>query len=405
MRYLWILILAACSKSSSTQAAGTTAFCTDALSTTSFIAPAVTGSTGYNVLQFDIGISSVCNSTANVPCTSVTVCIPGTSQCQTVDNILVDTGSYGLRIFSSVLQKNICQSLTPSKINTSTIGECAQFGSVSLWGAVATADIQLAQEPVISVPIQIINASFASVPSSCGSVPQTPSAAGFNGILGVGLGVADCGSACATSTGYGYYFTCSGSTCTETTLTPGSQVQNPVALLPKDNQGVIMDLTSWNSGRLGAASITGNLVFGINTAINNTIAGKTIYRTDANYDIQTALAGTTITSFIDSGSNAYFLPIQSGLISCANQSGFYCPISDYIATAENISPVSSISSTASFTITSETTLFAQSNYVFNNLGGQGTQFDWGLPFFLGKKIAVCIDGATCGSSTGPLWAY
>ena len=78
---------------------------------------------------------------------------------------------------------------------------------------------------------------------------------------------------------------------------------------------------------------------------------------------------------------------------------------DIFATAENISPVSSISSTASFTITSETTLFAQSNYVFNNLGGQGTQFDWGLPFFLGKKIAVCIDGATCGSSTGPLWAY
>src|SRR5271170_3523533 len=35
--------------------------------------------------------------------TSVTVCVPGTSTCQTVDNVLVDTGSSGLRILSSAL--------------------------------------------------------------------------------------------------------------------------------------------------------------------------------------------------------------------------------------------------------------------------------------------------------------
>nr|WP_249193126.1 DUF3443 family protein [Burkholderia cenocepacia] len=37
----------------------------------------------------------------NVLYTSVTICMPGTSNCQTIDNVLVDTGSFGLRLFNS----------------------------------------------------------------------------------------------------------------------------------------------------------------------------------------------------------------------------------------------------------------------------------------------------------------
>src|SRR4051794_14396704 len=36
----------------------------------------------------------------NEPCVSVTICEPGTSNCQTIPNVLLDTGSYGLRLFS-----------------------------------------------------------------------------------------------------------------------------------------------------------------------------------------------------------------------------------------------------------------------------------------------------------------
>src|SRR5579872_1335178 len=32
---------------------------------------------------------------------SVNVCVPGTSTCQTIDDVLVDTGSFGLRILGS----------------------------------------------------------------------------------------------------------------------------------------------------------------------------------------------------------------------------------------------------------------------------------------------------------------
>ncbi len=39
----------------------------------------------------------------NKPTVSVTVCVPGTSNCQTINHVLVDTGSYGFRIFRQAL--------------------------------------------------------------------------------------------------------------------------------------------------------------------------------------------------------------------------------------------------------------------------------------------------------------
>ena len=43
------------------------------------------------------------NNYANGLFTSVTICVPGSaSNCQTIDGVLVDTGSSGLRILSSV---------------------------------------------------------------------------------------------------------------------------------------------------------------------------------------------------------------------------------------------------------------------------------------------------------------
>ena len=41
-----------------------------------------------------------CSASAyfNEPCVTVTVCVPGTSQCQTVNDVLLDTGSTGLRV-------------------------------------------------------------------------------------------------------------------------------------------------------------------------------------------------------------------------------------------------------------------------------------------------------------------
>src|SRR5271170_3713170 len=48
------------------------------------------------------------NNSVNTLFTSVTVCVPGsTTNCQTIDHIQVDTGSFGLRILSSVLNSTL----------------------------------------------------------------------------------------------------------------------------------------------------------------------------------------------------------------------------------------------------------------------------------------------------------
>ena len=37
--------------------------------------------------------------------------------------------------------------------------------------------------------------------------------------------------------------------------------------------------------------------------------------------------------------------------------------------------------------------------------GNGDTFDWGLPFFYGRRVFVVMEGATVNGKTGPLWAY
>jgi hypothetical protein len=89
---------------------------------------------GPNVLQISMGQTSICNVVyPNAPCVSVTICQPSTNNCQTISDILVDTGSYGLRVFSSVL----AVATTPVTDGAAhPIAECAQFGSGNDWGPV-----------------------------------------------------------------------------------------------------------------------------------------------------------------------------------------------------------------------------------------------------------------------------
>jgi len=138
--------------------------------------------------------------------TSVTVCVPGSSTCQTIDGILVDTGSPGLRILSSALTISL-----PQQTNGGNpVAECGVFADGYTWGPVQTADVKIAGEVASSTPIQVIGSSnFSSIPNECtsqGSSMDTLADLGANGLLGVGQAIQDCGSACASS-GEGIYFT------------------------------------------------------------------------------------------------------------------------------------------------------------------------------------------------------
>src|SRR5581483_9662324 len=63
--------------------------------------------------------------------TSVVLCVPGTSTCQTIGGILVDSGSGGLRILNSALTLSLPQRTASSG---APLVECAQFEDGFTWG-------------------------------------------------------------------------------------------------------------------------------------------------------------------------------------------------------------------------------------------------------------------------------
>lgn len=395
--------------------------------------PSTGGSTvtppGGNVMTVTVN-GSLCgpasNQYNNEPCTSVTLCQAGTSNCQTIDDLLVDTGSFGLRIFSSA----ITVPMTPEKTASGgTLAECINYGDgSSQWGPVETVDVILGQEPAVAMPIQVINSSFGGA-SNCGTPqdpPQSsPQQAHFNGIIGVGLLAQDCGPTCVNSTTFEQYFSCSGSNCSLTTVSLAEQVTNPISLLPVDNNGLIFQLPS--VAATGAASVSGTITLGIGTQSNNTpAAGVTvlgaapstvILGNDTLSTVFSSYSNKAVAGFIDSGSNYLYIPPPSGnsvpncgVANKVSYSGFFCPTSQVSFSAENESVTSSSTSAVSFEIGNAIDLLTSTNMVFGNIGfnaggGADASFDWGLPFFFGRTIYVGIEATKSSLGTGPYWAY
>lgn len=351
------------------------------------------------------------NNYANGVFTSVTVCVPSSSNCQTISGILVDTGSYGLRILSSAGSGALTLSLPQQTASDGNpIGECAPFVSGYTWGPVKTADVTISGEHASNVPVQVIDPTFAAVPSGCTSsgVPEndTLQTLGANGILGVGPFPEDCGGACAQTgaANPGMYYDCASSSCQVAAEPVAQQVQNPVALFPSDNNGVIIELPALSGA---APSLSGSMVFGIGTQSNNALGSAHVFPLNSNGEFTTTFKGQSYPAFVDSGSNALFFLNASttGVPVCADNSGFYCP-----STAQNLSAVTSSGSpseTVNFSVADADTLFSNgTDFVFSTLGGPNPgKFDWGLPFFFGRNVFTAIDARSTPAGSGPFWAY
>ena len=342
--------------------------------------------------------------------TTVTVCVPGTSNCATVNGMLVDTGSTGVRILTSALPSGFA--LPHQTSGGNTVGECFQFVDGFTWGSVATADVKMASEVASGVPIQIIaDPSVPTIPTACsntGPSEQTVADLGANGILGVGNFRQDCGGACVTSTAPGLYFTCPASGCTPITQSLAAQVQHPVAMFATDNNGVVVELPAVPAG--GSVSMNGSLVFGIGTQSNNGLGTATVLTLDANGFFTTSFKGQSFPgSFVDSGSNGLFFldSAQTGLPMCAVNSAFYCPTSSQTFSVTNTG-ANGHATPVTFTIANADGLLSASspNFLFNDLGAPNPNiFDFGLPFFLGRNVFVAIEGQSTPAGPGPYTAY
>ncbi len=355
-----------------------------------------------NSISVNVGAGQAKN--INTPYVSVTICQPGTSICKTVDNILLDTGSTGLRVLASTITS---LQLTQVVVNNAPILECASFISGDAWGPVKLADVKMSAEVASSIPIQILaDPSYSTIPSSCGGsqATQISNTLKTNGILGVGLFISDTQS----------YFNCVPTTLNNCrislSLSPNLQVQNPVSAFPVDNNGIIIKLPTVSAN--GASLITGSLTFGIDTQANNSSSGSYVIPTNSSGLFTTIFNNTTFTSsFIDSGSNGLYFPsgnLSSVLVNCSSYSlaGFYCPATtqSYLAA---LTLKNNIQGNVSFSAANAKTLVASGNYAYNNITGQigNNLFDWGLPFFFGRSVYIGITGRTSNAGIGPYYAY
>jgi Protein of unknown function (DUF3443) len=356
--------------------------------------------------------------------TSVKVCVPGASTCQTVDGILVDTGSSGLRILSSALNSVTLPQVT---ISGDTAYNCVNFIDGSyLWGPMAQADVEMAGEKASSASIQLIeNPTGFSVPSGCsngGVNEDTQASLGANGILGVGMEPSDCyidgSSPCVSTPGFtppDVYFTCTATGDCQTSFVPlAQQLINPVVGFATDNNGVIIELQSVDDA---AATATGSMIFGIGTQSNNALGSATVFTVDPTDDNFTTNfnSQSLVGSFIDSGSNGLFF--QDAITQCTSAQGFYCPSTTLNLSAQNVG-ANNAQNTMNFSVDSAIQN-DPSDAAFSDLGGpiatgsctpqnpNACTFDWGLPFFFGRNVYVAIDGKTVpsGSPAAPWWAY
>jgi hypothetical protein len=366
---------------------------------------------------------------ANGLFTTVTVCVPGsTSDCQTIDHVLVDTGSSGLRLLGSVLTLSL-----PAFTNDSGVGlaECQQFISGSIWGPLRSADFKIANEQASNIPIQVIEESTYPMPSDCtGTDISSPELLGANGNLGLSSIAQDCGPPCAAALGPhsenpGLYYACASATadgCQAAAVPLAQQLTNPVLFFSQDNNGTIFELPAIPAE--GAPSVAGSLVFGIGTRDNNGLEQASVIRLDdyGQFRTQYPTNSTPTLAFVDSGSNMMlFLDSTTTHIpTCYDAlhpdiSDFYCPTATLNLSAKIEDTFGGATLIVNFSVANAITLFSGDNIAFNNLAGPSvtpsgqsfmpTYFDWGLPFHFGRNVFTAIDGQETPAGQGPFVAF
>jgi len=391
---------------------------------------------------------------------TVKVCTPGdATQCDTIDHVIVDTGSVGLRVLASKIVRAV---LPPIQLSTNpapiqNAWECFPFVIGGLWGANVAADIVLGTQRTTSPPvaIQLIDdLGVLKATDNCNSIVNSTAlksnilnsagSLGANGILGIGSTNLDCGLDCKSAryqdrphnitTGSSVlYYQCPQGTrdptaCSLAPMDTPFQVSNPVSAMSADfSAGVVLVMPAIPDGQPGAATASGELILGVGTRTNNTVptgvrkvllgVGMAL-NPDSYLSITTRFNGMTFAnSYLDTGTNALFF-YDPSIATCQN-STWYCPLSKMNVEAllsDGDGPVPPLlvdTVAVPFQIGNFEALSSTNNTAFNNAVGyvpmssgapDTTTFAWGMPFFYGKKVYMSIWDIT-GATVAPWYAW
>jgi hypothetical protein len=351
---------------------------------------------------------------------TVKICAAGNpAQCASIDHVLLDTGSEGLRVVRSVLAAHAVTLGAQTDPQGQAIEECVSFGGGQTWGPVMLADVTLAGESAAKLPIQVMDdtGSGAPPPATCGAngtLINDVASFDANGLLGVGVFAQDCGPACVDAAApLPLYYGCTAAgACTAENAALTIQVANPVAMFAADNNGIIINLPNLQNAN-GDLSVQGELIFGIATQADNELpaTGLTVLGADGSGDFTATYNGGTavLPALIDSGSESYeFNDPTIAVCSSGAFIGYYCPAvapQSVFAVNTGVGANNAVS-TVNFAVADPNTFVANAS-AFTDLGGGGgsTGFTYGMPFFYGRKTYIGIDQRPAGSYTGPYYAY
>jgi hypothetical protein len=165
----------------------------------------------------------------------------------------------------------------------------------------------------------------------------------------------------------------------------------------------------------GAATVTGSMIFGIDTQTNNKSGSQSILTLDDVGEFETSLGSQILTpSFLDTGSNGLYFNDSSdtSLAPCTapNFTDFYCPTSTQALTA-TLQGQNGVMANISFSVDDAQTLGANdpSLVAFPTLAGPfpgpTPSFDWGLSFYFGRTVYTAIENQTTSVGTGPYVAF
>ena len=330
---------------------------------------------------------------------SVTLCGPGTGHCATIDNVMVDTGSTGLRIESSAIPADL---VLPAFTATDgkPLAECLRFVHDEAWGPLYRADMRIGGLTAKNLPIQVIADDLRPRPAGCPVSIAKPTS---NGTLGIGPHLLDCQGACMQNASRpGVFVKNTGSWQPLLGSVPiESRLPNPVALFAQHGNGIVLDLPA--SPAAGTSEIAGTLTFGVGTAANNRIPGAQILRIDANGRFTTRYGGVDYPeSYIDSGTETYILA-DKGLPRCPGMTWAFC-----------VSPSRKLETTMVGTdgrrVPVLVTIGDYRGALERRVGAwdgfaevaerASRAFVWGAPFFLGRRVALVFDGRATGETAG-----
>ncbi|TDY44449.1 uncharacterized protein DUF3443 [Paraburkholderia rhizosphaerae] len=374
--------------------------------------PAVAVNTAPIVVDNALGV------TVNQPYVTVTLCPPnarsGDASCVTLDHMLLDTGSIGVRVLSSSLGASLTARLprqtgaSNDSTGSAPLAQCTLFGSGYLWGSVRRADVTIGGMTARDLPVQIAgDAALPTTPDDCiargGADLGSIDALGAKGIVGIGARARDFPLAAQTPLAANYYFCASGASCSAASVPLERQATNPVAGFATDNNGTLIRLPALPPN--GQRSVTGELVFGVGTRSNNALpATAKILAVTGQGTLTTLYGNRSVPGIVDTGTNGFVFRDTSIAVGVND---WYAP-QNTLSLAATLMSTTGLQAAVPFSIANAERLLEMDYAAHDNLGAlslSSNMFIWGLPFYYGRSVYTVLSGAQAGGKTGPFIAF